>query len=349
MTKEKLNSEQLFESPEVFQKIFVAGLPTLLEDKGLGSFILVLANAIWSEAWFEPLRTPLTETFDELSQELQLALRHGDAKNFAEDDLMVFLKLHLSGFQSLNLVQHRLVGPWQVQFNHLRSFRPQRMTHQVAPPMKMAFDERAFHFDKTFLRKESLWEGALQGLHASLYYNKYPFTDFHCLLIPEKTKHHAQYLTKSMHEYLWQLNETLGRTFPHLKFGYNSLGAYASVNHLHVQMILKETPFPVEQLQWDHLGGADAYPITTQVLTNAGDAWDFITHNQQLQQPFNLLYTPGRVFAWARKAQGTYVQPDWTAGFTWFELAGSFITFNAAHFQAMEAGKIQSALAALHV
>jgi len=348
MTKEKLVSEALFQSPEAFEHAFVAGLSELLEQSSLGEFILVLANATLSHRWFNVLQTRLSGTFDALSSDLQADFRGGHVKAVVEDDLMVFLKLHLSGLSHLNLVRHRLVGDWQVQFNHLRVFRPQRMTCQAAPPMQMPFDEQAFHFDKAFLRKECLWEGDLHGMPMSVYYNKYPFTDFHCLLIPDKSKHHPQYLTAAYHAYLWQLGEALGGTFPHIKFGYNALGAYASVNHFHVQMALKATPFPVEQAQWQHQGGTQIYPIETQVFTHADAAWAFIHECQQQQQPFNLLYTPGRLFAWARKAQGTYAQPDWTAGFTWFELAGSFITFNAAHFDALEDQQVRDALFAAY-
>ena len=104
------------------------------------------------------------------------------------------------------------------------------------------------------MEKEIFWSGTLEGKRVDLYYNKYPFTQGHGLLVPEREQENPQLLTESYHHYLCQTASAMATTLPGSGFGYNSYGAYASVNHLHFQMFLREQPFPIEQPQWSHNG-----------------------------------------------------------------------------------------------
>ena len=180
----------------------------------------------------------------------------------AEDDLQVFRRLLAVGFGESLVKVCRRAGPWELQFNPLRSFRPPRMTQKVIPHISAPYDAVGFNFNKPFLRKEILWQGWLCGRDAALFYNKFPFVDLHGLLVPEPRAGLSQLLRQQDNEYLWQLTETLARTLPGVGFGYNSLGACASVNHLHFQMFQRARALPVASPDWRHNGGDREYPLS---------------------------------------------------------------------------------------
>ena len=243
----------------------------------------------------------------------------------------------------------RRVGPWEVQFNQLRSFRPKRITTQVPQSLHVPFDEEGFHFNKPFMQKEAFWAGMLSGLHATLYYNKYPFVDFHGLLVPERERCLPQFLTEAHHHYLWQVTQELSRTLDGVGFGYNSLGAFASVNHLHFQMFVKSAGLPVMAAEWKHNGGDKPYPTHCAVFDSSTEAWVYLSRLHEKNTPYNLLYSKNLLYVFPRLKQGCYAQPDWTSGFAWLEMAGGMITFNRDSYLNLDELTIAQELARLAV
>ena len=128
---------------------------------------------------------------------------------------------------------------------------------------------------------------------------------------------------------------------------YNSLGAFASVNHLHFQMFVKPDGFPVMARQWRHNGGETPYPATCLAFTDPKSAWEGIHQLHERETPYNLLYSAGCLYLFPRRKQGTYPQPPWTSGFTWHELAGSMITFNRDDYQRLDEATIRQELSLL--
>ncbi|MBT5229031.1 MAG: hypothetical protein HOM11_02025 [Methylococcales bacterium] len=336
-----------FSSQTHFKQQFTDGLQQLLHKPNLGSYILALANSTLSANLFESLQQPLKHQFDQFQDMLFDAMAQGTDPQIADDDLMVFLKLALLGFDNLGLAEQRSAKQWQIHFNHLRAFKPQRMTTQAAPPLEVPFNKQGFHFDKPFLKKEALWEGECLNKNISLFYNKYPFTDFHCLLIPEKEQHHPQYLTETLHHYIFHLVEQLSAQFGHAKLGYNAMGALASVNHCHFQLCLPLHPFPIELTHWSHNGGQTPYPTKVERFTSATLSWQYISDLHNSEQAYNLLYTTDGCYIMPRRSQGTYQTVNWSSGFTWFELSGAMITFNRAHYDEISATVIKSSLQTL--
>ena len=92
---------------------------------------------------------------------------------------------------------------------------------------------------------QMLWSGEKLGIHFDLYYNKYPFVELHCLLVPERENCLPQFHLQEMHTFIWQLVKQLAAGLPGLRIGYNALGAFASVNHLHYQLFVREQALPV--------------------------------------------------------------------------------------------------------
>lgn len=340
-------SDHPFVSLASFQQAFTTGLSGLLQKGGLGPFILVCANASFDKRVEAATAQELKALYDALSAEYVDALSKGKPIQAVEEDLLVFLKLHAVGFGRLQATETRHAGPWEVQFNQLRSFRPRRISTQVPQTLHVPFDEAGFHFNKPFMQKESFWAGKLSGRHASLYYNKYPFVDFHGLLVPERESCLPQFLTEAHHFYLWQAALDLSRALEGVGFGYNSLGAFASVNHLHFQMFVKPAGLPVMHADWQHNGGKTPYPARCSVFDTPAAAWDYLSGLHEKNTPYNLLYSKERLYVFPRKKQGCYAQPDWTSGFTWHELAGGMITFNRENYINLDQATIAHELANL--
>ena len=334
-----------FQSPGAFRAVFTDGLASMLRTGGerpaLGVFILALANATYDPQLMRALRPDLERVYQTLEQHCRAALRGGQTLDDAPDDLMVFLKLLAVGFDGLSATEFRQAGPWRVQFNHLRAFRPPRMSRTVVNRLWRDFDPAGFHFDKPFLRAETFWEGQQFGRPARLLYNKFPFADLHGLLVLEPGAGKPQYLTAADHQHLWRWLEQLGERLPGIGMGYNSYGAYASVNHLHLQTYLGTADYPVEHASWRHNGGQQPYPVAVRCITDAAQAWEQLAAWQARDQAYNLLYRPGRVYLMPRRMQGHYAHADWTGGFAWSEMAGAITTFNRAVFEGLDAAAIE--------
>ncbi len=343
-----MNLPDLFQSPAAFHEAFVAGLERQLDEPGLGTFILVLANAGFDPAIWPALKGRLAARFAELADEVSDSLRFGRKLNYPEDDLMVFLKLMAMGFEAISGTEWRRTGPWEIQYNPLRALRPARAsglkTVGCEPP---AFNPNGFHFNKPFLKPETLWEGELRRHPIRLLYNKFPFAGLHGLLAPAPDLQLPQRLTQEWHLYVWHLAEELAAALPGMALAYNSYGGQASVNHLHFQIFLRETALPVEERQWRHNGGGLDYPLPSHVFTSALDAWFFIEDLHRAGQPYNLILRGGRLYCLPRQPQGSAPTPSWGGGQAWYELAGGVTAFSRDDFGALNEIDIAAELRAL--
>ncbi len=329
-------NESIFSSAEHFSAAFIDGLDTMLrEHDGLGVFILVCANAGFDARIHKVLAEPLRQRFEETSARYRDALSNGRSLGDADDDVLVFLKLMAIGFDALKPTQRRNAGPWELQFNQLRAFRPPRMANTKVEGLHKPFDHNGFHFNKPFLRKEAFWSGELQGREVELLYNKFPFVDYHGLLVPQREHEAPQFLTHDDHHYMWRLTREMGETLPGVGFGYNAYGAYASVNHLHFQMYLREKPLPVQLPQWQHNGGSEAYPSRVERFDDPEAAWRYIETMHRGGESYNLLYLPGECYCLPRRIQGSYQHSPWTAGFAWYEMCGGVVSFSVEDYEGL--------------
>jgi len=303
-------------------------------DPGLGSFILVCANAYFDRNILSELDDDLRRTF--------LSIREKYFRQFAEgrivddrqaEDLLVFLKIALVGLEQLRVTESRPLGDWVVQFNHIRSFRPQRSAARAVASIDIPFNESAFHYDHDLCQRESFWSGKLAGRTSYLLYNKYPFARLHALLIPEPENHQRQYLTREYHAWAWEVTRALGLGLPGFGMGYNSLGTFASVNHLHFQTFIQPGGIPVASDKWRHNGGMKDYALPCFVFNSWEDSWQWMEKiYRQNTTSFNLIYMPGKVYCFERKRQNTYRHARWTSGFAFYELSGNIITFSREGF-----------------
>lgn len=339
-------SETPFSSIAAFRDTFVSGLSRLLQEyDGLGPFVLVLNNAAFDPAVQRVLHAALAERFSVLAERCRRTLIAGRDPDEPEDDLAVFLRLMAIGFDRIAPVTQRSCGPWELQFNLVRALRPKRAAQHAASGLRKPFDPAAFNFNKPFLRKEIFWSGALAGWQVDLFYNKFPFVDCHALLVPDRTAQVPQFLEHAYHEYVWGLADELGRYLPGLVIAYNSYGAYASVNHLHFQMSIRERALPIAAPGWAHNGGYHSYPSVCQVSTDSTAAWRAIQGCHDGDMAYNLIYEPGRMFFLPRRRQGTYSIPDWCGGQAWYEMAGGAVAFSADDYERLTVDQIEQMIA----
>ena len=287
---------------------------------------------------------PLRIKFDRLCEEIQANEACGHVLDDADDDLQVFRQLMAMGISRLQHTEFKFLRRWELQFNPLRALRPPRMTGAPVQGISAPFNPDGFNFNRPYLRKEILWAGSLAGRHTALFYNKFPFVDLHGLLVPEPRREQPQLLNEEDHNYVWELTQELASTLPDVGFGYNSYGAFASVNHLHFQMFQRDHALPIANPQWRHNGGALAYPATCFRFSAAGPAWRFIAELHRREISYNLIYLPNRLYCLPRLKQDAYQQPAWTGGFAWYEMAGGYTTYSAEDFEAVDSTDIEAAL-----
>lgn len=335
-------NDSIFSSTENFSKAFINGLDTMLgEHHGLGVFILVCANAGFDARIQKVLAKPLRERFEETSARYREALSNGRGLSDADDDVLVFLKLMAIGFDALKPTQRRNAGPWEIQFNQLRAFRPPRMANTKVEGLHMPFNENGFHFNKPFLRKEAFWSGELQGREVELLYNKFPFVDYHGLLVPQREHEAPQFLTHDDHHYMWRVTKQMGETLPGVGFAYNAYGAYASVNHLHFQMFMREQPLPVQLPLWQHNSGSEVYPSRVERFDDPEAAWRYIETMHRVGDSYNLLYLPDECYCLPRRMQGSYKHEGWTAGFAWYEMCGGMVSFSQEDYESLDVEMVE--------
>lgn len=344
---------QPFASLDALRQRFVAGLDAMLDRQcraergdGLGVYILVLANAAQDPSLWQPLRDKLIRCHQDLAATTRQALRHGVKLDAPADDLMVFLKLmaldlKADEYEQLLVSPPRRLGPWEVQFNPLRALRPARMSEARVEGMMRPFDAGGFHFNKSFLAKEVLWQGELAGKSARLLYNKFPFAPLHGLLAPEPERQRPQFLTPEMHGWAWQVTQQAGAAMAGFGLAYNSYGAYASVNHLHFQTFVRAQPLPLQRLD------AAAYPLPVYSFGAATDAWFQIDALHVAGTPYNLVYSAAGVSVIPRARQGEIALQTWSPGFAWSEMAGAFNVSSRADYEGLTAAVIEQALAEL--
>ncbi len=329
-----------FATTQSFQQLFIQRLTHLLENDELGVFILVLANAVMDSEIFVRLKPLIEKKYQYFTQQLE------QARDYPADDLSVFIQLRKLSPENIELTQQRSSGPWSLQYNQLRSFRPARNSQASINSLLQAFDANAFHFNKPYLTKEIIWKGVIQSLPVTMFYNKYPFADYHVLLLIDALKEKPQYLNQQDCSDIDAVIHTLSH-LQGLAMAYNSLGALASVNHQHWQMMLTQQPYPVEHHRWIHNGGNDSYPISVNCFDSVLHAWDEIGYLQESNQAFNLFIRPQKVFLIKRKSQGEYPQAAWSGGFAWSELSGQFTLSRLSDYEDLNAQQIEQQLSQL--
>ncbi len=317
-----------------FRRRFSDGLSQMLSADGLGAFILVLANSLQGDELRQPLLQALETNFDAMKT----------AGQGSDDDESVFAILATEGVKDQQCWRHRQVGVWELVYNTMRRLRPERLSAQKFDAISQPFDDQLFNFNRTFLKPEIMWQGKWSGHDFTVLYNKFPFAPWHLLIVPDAQSQRPQYLDFEIHALIWELVSAQQHAMPGFGIGYNSLGAGASVNHLHFQGFQRSKPLPVELLHWMHRGGQADYPLKCQAMDSVQQAWEMIEQFQNQNQPFNLLYRPGICYLLPRRPQGLVAAEPWVQGIAWYESCGVFTLADQSLFSELSQQQITQQL-----
>lgn len=316
----------------------------MLENhRGLGVYILVLANAAYDANLWTQLGPALSARHAELAAALTATLRRGQKLTEPDDDVLVFFKLHTIGFAHLKTMESRRAGAWEIFFNPIRALRPPRSSGLAFETLLRPFDPAGFHFNKPFLAKEILWEGELAGKPARILYNKFPFARLHGLLAPTPSSQLPQFLTPELHGWAWEV--CMKSAVPGLCLGYNSVGAGASVNHLHFQSFVQASPLPIQDARFSHNGGTEPYPLPCLRFTDPTRAWFQLDQLHQQNTPYNLIYSKAALHLVPRVPQGSNKLTAMSNGYGWSEMAGALTVFSREEFEGMDASAFETELA----
>ena len=310
----------IFQDLETFKESYIQGLESMLDAQDLGAFILVLANAKMNPAIWHRLESKLLLTFEQL----KLNTPHG-----SNDDELVFDKLKDIDIETLALTEYRQSGFFEVQYNPLRALRPKRLSQSKTKGMYKDFDNNGFHFNKDFLKNEVFWQGQFFSKEVTLFYNKFPFADWHGLVVVEPTKKHPQLMTQDLHHFAWMMANSVGIHINGWTLAYNAYGAYASVNHFHLQCFIREKPLPIET--------QEKYPLVHQSFSSVSDAWMLIESLHEQEQPYHVIYKKDTILVIIRKRQGEYQHASWSSGYAWYEACGGVCIDDLSTFKQLDA------------
>lgn len=311
----------IFKSKKKFAKVYDEYLINLLKKSisvnDLGILILLSAQATFNQDLHRKINTRLDSAYKNLSVEIK-----NIPDNLKNDDYFVALKIIEHGWKKIEKVSFKKSDKlWHVQYNQLRTFKPRRNAVEKISSVYKKFDKSSFNFNKPFLKKECFKKCRCNGLDVSLFYNKFPFVPYHTLLVPEQEKNHPQFLKRKLHFYAFDLvKKTEG-----FAIGYNSIGAYASVNHFHFQLFIEKEKMPVRNSIWTHNGGKKKYPADCLVFESKTASWKFISQLHKNNIPYNILYTKEKTYIFPVNFQKKHKKTIFPLGFAWIEFSGSFI------------------------
>ncbi len=339
-----LSISEALSSSEHYKSAFETGLSRILQNRTAGTFILACANIFQHPDLLDKNIKLLEEVYSYINEYYRSCSNKNLPPTDSADDISVMNKIISIGFKNLEPLHSRQIdfGPttFQLNFNQLRSFRPARMSTVKDVRLNTAFNQDGFHFDKAFLDKEMFAEGEFGGRHISLLYNKFPFVKYHALLVVDKALRSNQYLSEEYLNYVIQLQTTAQLQTPELVITYNSLGAGASVNHLHFQVFLECQALPVFSSTLVHNGGSEQYPISCCVYTDAAKCWYDIQKLHTDNVPYNLLFKDQKIYCFPRKLSHQEFQDIDVSTYGWSEMAGAFTVTDMDVFKKMTAEKL---------
>ena len=318
---------------------FKEKLKTLVYEDSLGAYILSLANALSDTALYQYLEGDLKTRLTALSKK---------RPNSSADDDLVFNQLIDSNQSFPKLAQFKNVGSWVVQYNQIRSYRPARNASDKVTSIHKDFDKNGFHFNKPFLQNEKLISIKYNNVELDLFLNKFPFSQNHLLLLINPKACSPQFLTYETLKLIHSLSSSL-KEQKNNYFAYNSIGSYASVNHLHFHFNQLNFPLPISNPHWTHNGGNTNYPIKCYKFDSVKASWELISKLHQLNQAYNLIIEKSTIYVLPRAFQGYKTHSKWVQNIAWFELAGVITLDDEKTYQKLSETMIFNELSKLNI
>lgn len=203
--------------------------------------------------------------------------------------------------------------------------------------------------------KESFMSGELDKIKYDLYFNLFPYTPFHFLLVPDKDARHNQFLDVNFLKMAWEFMKTAND--PNLRIAFNSLGAHASINHLHFQCFYVTDawapPIEAERSELWPLKHAISLPASgKKMVENAYELIECIHDkarhtDNKYSIAYNLYIKPDGMIILPRAHQLTYVDylngaGSFSTGPAWIEVLGTIIIPDEAKFNSTKDNDIMA-------
>ena len=161
----------------------------------------------------------------------------------------------------------------QSQLSRARLWRPPQS--MLSP--KQEFDKEKFNFNKIDESKELVCQlvnkdrMSRQVKRDIIIINVSPIDRGHCLLVPNVDAGLPQVLT--VHSVMLALEVMNLSTSPHIKIAFNSLCAFASVNHLHWHLYYQHHHLAVQSVTLSPVPGTSYHTFTDQRYPALGWVW----------------------------------------------------------------------------
>jgi hypothetical protein len=255
-------------------------------------------------------------------------LRNPSTHRNLEDAVILAKVLHTvkDGMTSLDPPERIDVGPYQMQYNFIRGFRPKGAAGAKSAPLNHPINqEKDYLLTNPDFDHETFYEFDAGGFHWECILNRYPFAPYHFLLVPDKDKLHNQYLDPDKDAGIVRcVDEIARRRFgPDLRIGYNAHGAHASINHLHFQgfFVTDDWNLPVD--------ASDVRGDVNYLLECLGGTNHHAARGEDVR--YNLYFDPKGLVIFPRKSQsspeyvGRLSDSPFTTGYAFFEMCGEII------------------------
>lgn len=265
------------------------------------------------------------------------------------------------------------IGPFQLQYNFIRGYRPKGAARMVDVPLNKPLDPEDFNFTKPVLQSEKFYSMKIDDIKFDFFFNKYPFAPYHFILVPNKEELHNQYLDpKNDGRIMRAVSKIInnGSFGDSIRLGYNSYGAHASRNHLHWQGFFVgdgwEPPFeevirtmPLESdkiIEGHHLQNSLWIPNSERADESLEAHIQEVNERYQRGEDirFNLYYSPQGIAFFPRRSQGnpTYFEllqnSPFTTGYAFFEMLGEIICPDKTVFDSYSKKKDEKAIRTLY-
>ncbi|XP_055913199.1 GDP-D-glucose phosphorylase 1 [Eupeodes corollae] len=168
---------------------------------------------------------------------------------------------------NLNILSRKCL---QGKYNIYTELNPDRAKlrriPQVIPSLFTKFDHNKFNFSQ-IKPDEKLLDIPFEDVVVSFIINQSPLTVYHSLICPDLEKCQPQLITenslKFCIEFLLYTDET------GFRIGYNSPGALASVNHLHLHLLYLDCDIFIDNAELEVIGKSGAYRFSKTMPTEA--------------------------------------------------------------------------------
>lgn len=237
--------------------------------------------------------------------------------------------LKKKGIESIKPKNIRIDNSLTLQGNFIRSIKPKRLSNTIKlpnPKIFKPFNENEFNFLNKDAKGQDFFKTTINSISLTAIFNRYAYAKVNCLLIPNITKKHPQYIDPNNHtdnkilETISNLptSKYLGKNF---RVIFNGLNANASVNHMHFQgfFVDKNFKIPVENfipkntkektlISWP-FKNTFFIPRNKNMINETMKIIDEVnTRNKQGESiSYNLTFCPNGIIIKIRKNQGDKV------------------------------------------